>query len=85
MKTWTFWWRRWCGPTVSSRRPRAKPAISARRTDVERLAVEYFSSGRQHPGIVVAVRRSPQEIVRRLLLLLNQTTADEMRNQLRYL
>ncbi|HVF60708.1 MAG TPA: DUF5615 family PIN-like protein [Thermoanaerobaculia bacterium] len=62
-----------------------KVFVTHNRVDVERLAVDYFSSGREHSGIVFAVRRSPQEIVRRLLLLLNQTTADEMRNQLRYL
>jgi hypothetical protein len=31
------------------------------------------------------VRRSPQEIAARLLVILNDTTADEMENQLRYI
>ena len=31
------------------------------------------------------VRRSPYEIVRRLLIILNHVTADEMENQLRYI
>ena len=32
-----------------------------------------------------AVRHPPYEIVRRLLLILNQVTADEMQDQLRYI
>jgi hypothetical protein len=37
-----------------------------------------------HHGIILAVRRRPYEIARRLILILNQVTADEMRDQLRY-
>ncbi len=55
------------------------------RIDFERLVAEYFSAGRDHSGVVFAVRRSPQEIVRRLLLLLNEVSADEMTNQVRYI
>lgn len=36
-------------------------------------------------GIILAVRRSPHELVNRLLQLLNEVTADEMKNQVRYL
>jgi len=36
-------------------------------------------------GIIIAVRRPPYEIVRRLSLILNQVTADEIQNQLRYI
>jgi hypothetical protein len=35
--------------------------------------------------IIIAVRRSPYEIVRRLLAILNHVPADEMKNQLRYI
>jgi hypothetical protein len=31
-----------------------------------------------HYGVIFAVRRSPQEIAQRLLVILNQVTADEM-------
>ena len=41
------------------------------RTDFESLAEEYFASGEKHCGIIIAVRRSPYEIVRRLLVILN--------------
>jgi len=36
-------------------------------------------------GIIIATRNPPYEIVRRLLLILNQVTADEMQDQLRYI
>jgi hypothetical protein len=38
-----------------------------------------------HYGVIFAVRRSPQEIAQRLLVILNQVTADEMQNQVRYI
>jgi hypothetical protein len=62
-----------------------KTFVSHNRADFERIAQEYFSSGRTHYGIILAVRHSPQEIVRRLLIILNQVTADEMQNQIRYI
>jgi len=35
--------------------------------------------------MIIAVRRSPYEIARRLLTTLNHGTADEMENRLRYI
>lgn len=61
-----------------------KTLLTHNRADFEALARQYFSQGRRHYGIIIAVRRPPHEIVRRLLVVLNQTTADEMVNQLRY-
>lgn len=55
------------------------------RVDFERLAQDYFAAGRTHSGIIIAARRDAQKIARRLLAILNQTTADEMTNQLRYI
>lgn len=46
---------------------------------------QLFHSGREHAGIFFAVRRLPGEIARRLLVILNALTADEMKNQVRYL
>lgn len=59
--------------------------LTHNRADFEQLAKSYFESNRDHYGIILAVRRPPHEIVRRLLTLLNQVTADEMKNQLRYI
>jgi hypothetical protein len=55
------------------------------RADFEALAQTYFSSGQSHWGIIIAVRRDPYELARRLLVMLNRVTAEEMHNQLRYI
>jgi hypothetical protein len=47
--------------------------------------MQYISFGRSHNGIIVAVRRSPYEIARRLLTLMDRVTAEEMDNQLIYI
>ncbi|MEJ7616007.1 MAG: hypothetical protein WKF30_03305 [Pyrinomonadaceae bacterium] len=44
-----------------------------------------FAEGRKHYGIIIAVRRPVHEIVRRLMAILSQTTADEMEDQLIYI
>jgi len=59
--------------------------LTHNRADFELLARQYFSSGRSHHGIIVAVRRPATEIVRRLLVILNSVTRDEIENQLRYI
>jgi predicted nuclease of predicted toxin-antitoxin system len=62
-----------------------KTLLTHNRVDFEALATQYFESGKDHYGIILAARRSPYEIVRRLLLILNHIMWDEMRNQLRYI
>jgi predicted nuclease of predicted toxin-antitoxin system len=59
--------------------------LTHNRTDFEDLAREYFEQEKLHYGIIIAVRNSYQEIVQRLLTILNSTTADEMENQLLYI
>ena len=59
--------------------------VTHNRADFEARALEYFASGKSHYGIIIAVRRPPREIVRRLLVILNKVTADEMVNQIRYI
>jgi hypothetical protein len=51
----------------------------------ELLAREFCENGRHHCGIVIAVRYPPYELLRRLLRILNHVTADEMRDQIRYI
>ncbi len=55
------------------------------RADFEFLAQSYFAAGQSHYGIIIAVRREPYELARRLLAILNHISADEMQDQLRYL
>lgn len=59
--------------------------LTHNRVHFESLAQQYIDEGRSHSGIIIAFRRPPHEIARRLLLLLNRITADEMDNQLLYI
>jgi hypothetical protein len=52
--------------------------------DFETLVREYVTAGKEHSGVIIAVWRPPQEIAMRLLRNVNHVSADEMRNQLRY-
>jgi predicted nuclease of predicted toxin-antitoxin system len=62
-----------------------KTLLTHNRADFEALARQYLLTGQKHFGIIIAVRRTPFEIVQRLWGILNQVTADEMENQLRYI
>jgi hypothetical protein len=59
--------------------------VTHNRLHFEQLAKQYMESGRGHAGIIVAVRRIYYDNARRLLVLMNQITADEMDNQLLYI
>jgi len=63
----------------------ARSLLTHNRVDFEQLARRYHSIGQSHQGIIIAVRRTPQEILRRLLTILDQVTADEMENQIIYI
>ncbi len=54
--------------------------LTHNRGDYEDLARSYQAAERSHHGIIIAVRHPPHEVVRRLLLILDQVTADEMRD-----
>lgn len=58
--------------------------LTHNRKDFEALAQQYFEQ-RPHYGVIVAVRNPYPEIVRRLLIILNSTTIDEMQNQILYI
>jgi predicted nuclease of predicted toxin-antitoxin system len=62
-----------------------KTFLTHNRADFEAFAKDYFATGKRHFGIIIAIRHPPHEIVRRLLRILNQVTADEMQDQLRYI
>ncbi len=59
--------------------------LTHNRVDFAELAQAYLEEGRQHHGIILAVRRSTYELARRVLVILNSVTADEMRDQVRYI
>ena len=54
--------------------------LTNNRADFESLAKEFFSSGKKHFGVIIAVRRSAPEIAKRLFVVLNKVTADEIEN-----
>lgn len=55
------------------------------RLDFEQLHRAYLSANRVHSGIVIGSRRNPYELARRIAVLLNTLTTDELKNQLLYL
>jgi len=59
--------------------------LTHNRDDFARLGQEYFAGRRQHYGIIIAVRRPPREMVTRLMAILNETTADEIEDQVVYI
>lgn len=62
-----------------------KTILTHNRVDFEALARTHFEDNRTHSGIIIAVRRHPKELARRVLILLNSLTADEIQNQSRYI
>jgi predicted nuclease of predicted toxin-antitoxin system len=58
--------------------------LTHNRVDFELLHTEYVLADKSHSGIVVATRRSPYEIARRVAVLLDSLTADEIASQLLY-
>jgi len=59
--------------------------ITHNRADFELLAQEYFLSGAEHSGVVIAARRTPMDILKRLLRVIDSIARDEMRNQIVYI
>jgi predicted nuclease of predicted toxin-antitoxin system len=53
--------------------------------DFVQLHKDYVSSGKEHWGIILSEQLPISEMAHRLLYFLNRVTADEMKNQLRYL
>lgn len=53
--------------------------------DYVKLHLDWLRQGKGHHGIIVSDQLPVGETVRRLLNLLNRVTADEIRNQIRWL
>jgi len=63
---------------------RGEVLVTHNRSDFARLGAEQAQSGREHPGIVIAKRRSAHAVAARLVALLNAVPKDELRNTVRY-
>ena len=59
--------------------------LTHNRVDFEALDREYAVQGLTHAGILLAIRKPPQEIARRLCALLSKTKLEEIAGQVRYL
>jgi predicted nuclease of predicted toxin-antitoxin system len=59
--------------------------VTHNRVDFENLAKEYFEAGKTHSGIIIATSRTPYEIAGRLLKILNNVSADELQDHIRYI
>jgi predicted nuclease of predicted toxin-antitoxin system len=62
-----------------------KAILTHNRVHFEALATRYFEEKQAHSGIIVAVRRHPKELSRRILILLDSVTADEIENKILYI
>ncbi len=49
------------------------------------LFEEYWNTGKEHYGVIVSDQIAFGELLRRTLKLLNTVTADEMKNNIKYL
>jgi hypothetical protein len=58
--------------------------VTHNRHDFEQLAKDYFETESSHGGILIAVRRPPRGLAKRLLGVLNRLTSDELMNQIVY-
>ena len=54
-------------------------------SDYIQLHLDWIHRGKEHYGIIVSDQLPIGETIHRLLNLLNQVTADEMRNEIRWL
>ncbi len=59
--------------------------LTHNRVDYEELQRWYIGSHLKHSGIIVGSRRDVYELARRVALVLNTLSADEMENQLLYI
>ncbi|MCK4330332.1 DUF5615 family PIN-like protein [candidate division WOR-3 bacterium] len=59
--------------------------LTHNRVDFEKLHNEYLKAGKEHYGIIIAGRRDEYSMLKRILRILNRITADEMKNQLKYI
>jgi hypothetical protein len=53
--------------------------------DYEQLAIEYFHAGKEHFGIIVSPERDFRDLLSRILKLLRERDASDLKNQIIYL
>ena len=53
--------------------------------DYQKLAESYFENNKLHHGILLSSFHTPHDMVKRLLVIMNRVTAEEMKNQIRFI
>lgn len=66
---------------VSQRRA----VVTHNRVDFEKQHTKFLENGMNHYGVIIAKRRKDAEVINKMLALLDAVTAEEMKNQLRYI
>jgi hypothetical protein len=59
--------------------------VTHNRPDFKKQHVKFLENGMLHYGVIAAKRRRDSEVASKLLALLDTVTAEEMKNQLRYI
>jgi len=59
--------------------------VTHNRADFELQHTKFLEQGLKHYGVIIAKRRKDAEVAAKLLSLLDDVTAEEMENQLRYI
>ncbi len=59
--------------------------LTHNRKHFEKLARDWYTAGRKHHGIIIAVRRQPNEIASRVLVLLNELSAEDFEDRVVYI
>jgi predicted nuclease of predicted toxin-antitoxin system len=62
-----------------------KAILTHNRNDFVALANEYYAQERTHCGIIIARRHSTYKLLSLVTAILDQVTADEFQNQVRYI
>jgi predicted nuclease of predicted toxin-antitoxin system len=58
--------------------------VTHNRDDFAEQHRKFIQDGLKHYGVIIAKRRKHEEVVAKLIEILDSVTADEMENQLRY-
>ncbi|WP_035985775.1 DUF5615 family PIN-like protein [Leptolyngbya sp. KIOST-1] len=58
--------------------------LTHNRVDYERLHLRYLQAGQSHSGMVVTPQNNPYEVAKRVSIILNALSVDEVSNQLLY-
>lgn len=58
--------------------------VTHNRVDFEKLHLQYLNENKQHSGIIIVLQKSAYEVARRIGVLVNALTVEEINNQLLY-